>query len=286
MALSDKAKRKLWIAFLVCVGILALTAVAPFASPRLGSLEESILGTVALVAGVALLVFAGIVNWRPSMRIPCVLGFIAALATLICTLSVVWYRPLFLNPTTGSYGSFSDLYRVAMLSWTLAVAFPLDGLLSLARLPGALVWVRHATSFCLWVLAVVLIYLTFERPIWSLSEYTLFRLVATLTIAGLFGAIAVVVLHKRYAIRIPVRAPLAEQRISLNCPGCGRTQKVPIGQSTCPSCRLVFRIEVEAPTCEKCGYMLFQLTSEVCPECGTSTRTVGVEEQWGSGVAP
>ncbi len=64
--------------------------------------------------------------------------------------------------------------------------------------------------------------------------------------------------------------------IDLSCPRCGERQMVRAGESRCRACKLKFTIEVEEPLCA-CGYQLFGLTGEKCPECG---RVIPAEERW------
>jgi hypothetical protein len=65
--------------------------------------------------------------------------------------------------------------------------------------------------------------------------------------------------------------------VELVCPRCGSMIR---GRSNrecrCEGCRLKVRVEVEEPRCA-CGYLLYQLVGDVCPECG---RAVGAEDRW------
>jgi rRNA maturation protein Nop10 len=58
--------------------------------------------------------------------------------------------------------------------------------------------------------------------------------------------------------------------VTLLCPRCGKKQQVPVGQSECSGCRLRIRVQIEEPRCAQCGYLLYGLTSDRCPECGTA----------------
>ncbi|MCH8879125.1 MAG: hypothetical protein IID34_04495 [Planctomycetes bacterium] len=54
----------------------------------------------------------------------------------------------------------------------------------------------------------------------------------------------------------------------LTCPRCGKKQNVAIGEANCVACDLRISTRIEEPRCRKCGYLLYKLTSDRCPECG------------------
>lgn len=73
--------------------------------------------------------------------------------------------------------------------------------------------------------------------------------------------------------------------VSLTCPRChtaisARSRR----EARCTGCRLMVRVEVEEPRCS-CGYLLYQLPGDTCPECGKAVRD---EDRWGarSGTVP
>lgn len=56
--------------------------------------------------------------------------------------------------------------------------------------------------------------------------------------------------------------------VRLTCPRCAAAIEARSNRDArCDGCRLVVRVEVEEPRCA-CGYLLYQLTAEICPECG------------------
>ncbi len=56
--------------------------------------------------------------------------------------------------------------------------------------------------------------------------------------------------------------------VRLTCPRCAGTIEARSNrEARCDGCRLVVRVEVEEPRCA-CGYLLYQLTADTCPECG------------------
>lgn len=62
----------------------------------------------------------------------------------------------------------------------------------------------------------------------------------------------------------------ARTPIEMTCPSCGERGTFVNGPARCPACRFRMLIEIEEPRC-LCGYLLYRLTGERCPECG---RTV------------
>jgi Zn finger protein HypA/HybF involved in hydrogenase expression len=60
--------------------------------------------------------------------------------------------------------------------------------------------------------------------------------------------------------------------VTLFCPLCRKKQAIPAGGSACKGCGLRIEVRTEEPTCSQCGYLLYRLTSDNCPECGTPVQ--------------
>ena len=65
-------------------------------------------------------------------------------------------------------------------------------------------------------------------------------------------------------------------RSPIVCPRCKISQKLLAGANKCENCKLRISIMVEEPRCS-CGYQLYHLESNNCPECG---KTVPESDRW------
>ncbi|MBL4699540.1 MAG: hypothetical protein JKX70_11980 [Phycisphaerales bacterium] len=67
--------------------------------------------------------------------------------------------------------------------------------------------------------------------------------------------------------------------VSMTCPRCGVIVEAQSNrESRCSGCRLKIRVEVEEPRCS-CGYLLYQLEADTCPECG---KAIAADDRWGN----
>ena len=64
--------------------------------------------------------------------------------------------------------------------------------------------------------------------------------------------------------------------LEFSCPRCRAEQQLPIGLVRCSECGFALLIEIQEPRCA-CGYLLYQLRGETCPECG---RKVAETDRW------
>lgn len=56
--------------------------------------------------------------------------------------------------------------------------------------------------------------------------------------------------------------------IIVQCPRCRRKGAIDLGGATCSACGLRIEVRIEEPRCKGCGYLLYKLVSDRCPECG------------------
>lgn len=101
------------------------------------------------------------------------------------------------------------------------------------------------------------------------SAYAFDRILAAAAIVASCGSLALCVLARmnRRVEFEPVMAELVN--VVVICPRCRRKQQVHVGGAVCSGCGLRITISVEEPRCPTCEYLLYGLTSDRCPECGS-----------------
>ena len=133
----------------------------------------------------------------------------------------------------------------------------------LAPLRPGQVWLRRATIAAAVVTGVCVVSLT--SPF---ASTLLERLAAAAAILTSCGSLALVIMARLNRPKDWEATSELPAQVTLFCPRCRGKHTVPTGTSSCPTCQLRIRIELEEPRCRKCGYLLYMLTSDTCPECG------------------
>jgi len=258
MAMKSQTQRTLLLGFIGSIVCCGLVGIYCLVIGRMGSFEARILGTTAVVGAASILGLASAIPWERRRWHP--LGPLAmttvALA-LILVVVAIWVDRL--------WDRWPNFYKPMSIVCVLGVALPQVGLLSLARLRRQYERVRSWTIVAIAFLVsqiIVSIALEPEDDVW-------FRSMGVLAIVVVCGTIAIPILHRVSAIRAREAVKTVELSLSLTCPRCNKTQKLPVGRSKCTGCGLMFSIEIEEESCRTCGYPLYRLTSSVCPECGT-----------------
>ncbi|MEK6800232.1 MAG: hypothetical protein AABZ12_14830 [Planctomycetota bacterium] len=266
MALQSATQRKLLISFILSIAACGLVGIYCLLQGQMGNLEWRILGTTSLVAAASILGLAAAVLWDRKRWPPLgLLGMLGQGPALVFVLPLVWLD----WSTWQNFPDWRDFFeRAAPVAWVIAIALPHVGLLSLGRLHRSYEWIRRWTVIMIAALGLLIIYLVLVEPNYYSME-TWMRLVGILSIGVVCGTLAVPILHRVSAIRTREAVRTVELRVSLTCPRCAVVQEVPVGRSTCAHCSLRFSIEIEEEQCPTCGYPLYQLSSAVCPECGT-----------------
>jgi hypothetical protein len=195
-------------------------------------------------------------------------GIPAALLAALLFVILFWSEGLLPGSDT------SNLARAACLFLIPAIVLGHINLLLMARLRGAQTWLQRLTIAATIAAGAAAVPLPFlASPYHPLVE-VLARLTVALGIAAGSGSVALIVLsmlNRKPAAQLPPGA-LTATDVTLFCPRCQTRQTLPLGDSTCKNCELLISIKVVEPRCPACGYLLYQLTSAKCPECGAQIR--------------
>lgn len=81
-------------------------------------------------------------------------------------------------------------------------------------------------------------------------------------------ALAVLMAFNRRLVITEARSIAAITSVTVICPRCNTKQSAPLGESNCTGCKLIFLLKLAEPHCRKCNYLLLDLKSDRCPECG------------------
>jgi hypothetical protein len=237
----------------------------------LGSTGERVLATSLLVGGFSLacLVCAFVLDRRKA-RAAMWFGIVLSLAALLLWLVVVWFDPY---RWADPWDEFMLKLGLTLTTGSLwCVHFGLLVLPMMQRRAWRIV--RVATMVIAALLALQLLFAMWADSFNDVTEKT----VAVLAILGSCGTVVtpVLALIERLQQRGQTGALTERVRVSVVCPRCQRSQHLAIGKHPCAGCGLQITIDVEEPRCT-CGYLLYQLEGEQCPECG---RAIPERDRW------
>lgn len=275
-------KRAFLWTLIISLSLAALTGIVAIIAGGLhSSIDEEIFGTLFTVSFFSLTsLCASIVLERNRWQ----LGMITALAIsavgLVLYLLVCWGV---INLGYPYQWYYDWVWKSMIVIGVWAVALPHAGLLSLVQLTsGPWRWMRFATLLVVFIFAGVIS----VAVVVEFGDAITIQFIGVLGILTALGSIGLPILGKVHRIDKLEQTESTPLSLKIVCPRCLLDQTVSNGHSRCGRCRLKFHIEIEEPRCPGCNYLLHQLTSAKCPECGRelSADEVPVMDVAGAGA--
>ena len=260
----------LWI-FLGCIGVAMVAGAFAILFP--GAVEDEVLASIFTVGayslgGLVVVAVGGRLRWTSRLC-----GFSSALS-MVLFLVLIWFEPVINYPAEDWIVKIAlSLLVIGLVAGHRVVVWPLKSSVFMGKLLrwGALI------SASLTGIAFVFVVLTEDSLFWwgdgVIKMLGLLSLLASGTSIGC-GAFAIFGPKPEDDDPGLIGAAI---RVSMTCPRCkGAVDAASNRESRCEGCRLKIRVEVEEPRCG-CGYLLYELESDVCPECG---KAVADEDRW------
>lgn len=258
------------------VALIAIVGISAILRSDIGETEARLLYTslIGLVGSTMLLAAAALYQKKGVYRALAQGSIIAVAATIFVWLAVIWRE----NP------EYDVFVRLAITGSLAAVALTFIGQLLILETRFILLTVaKYAmTALTVFMLALhagliweILPFETANRGGPSRIFLMLILPTTLLSVLGLLFVPLVIRLVERGVITKAESIPM-KLLLRMTCPSCGERQEFRYGPVRCAHCQRHILIEIEEPRCE-CGYLLYQLTSAVCPECG---RPVPRELRW------
>jgi uncharacterized membrane protein len=270
---------------LAAVAMAAVVGIYTIVVEPYGDVPLQLISSAVIVAGFSGLSVAASVLVRRRRLLP-----LLGLGILCCAGAAINWSYMIFNARNLDYSQV-DLFARLGFSLT-ATAIGLIYTVAMANLKtksSLLGWLRWATvtlAWC-WGAAVLPVMWYAEQFEEIFPVHVLMFISMILTMVGAFIlllSLLVPMLVRLHARREKQQAESVSKRVRLTmtCPACRCELTVPTGPARCGQCGHTMIIEIEEPRCE-CGYLLYQLVGEVCPECG---RMVPKKLRWsGAGAA-
>ncbi len=260
----------LWSMIISLTLSAVLGIIAILAEEALGRTGEQILFTALLVGAYSLicLACAFVLDRRRAIGVMW-MGIGASFIALAVWLFLIWFDWWIEYVAEEPIAKIGGTFTIICI-WS--AHFGLLWMLSLTRR----LWrqIKLATVICAGCLSAMLLQLMW----FEFDEEWMLKTIAILSILTSCGTVVTPILALISKLKQKEEPVSLESLviISLNCPRCETAQQLRTGRAKCSNCGLRFEIRIEEPRCA-CGYLLYQMKSDRCPECG---REIPEKDRW------
>lgn len=258
-------KRSVLLSGLTLLAIAAALGIWILIFETFFGLEEEIFASIGSVTLFSVPILAALwLRERDHWRLMMVVDFLIGVFGLLYFLALSW--GILQALLDQWYWMRDPMWKtmIALAVWTWAI--PWAAVLAYFDLRG---WTRWVQILSVTVTLFAALSISAGLFIERYYDDLVWKSIGVTGILTLLGTIATPVLYKIVGIEKIEQVESTPMQLKLTCPRCLLEQTVPHGHSRCRQCRLKFEIRIEEPRCQKCNYLLHQLTTPVCPECGT-----------------
>ena len=264
----------LW-SMIVSLSLAALLGIAALLLPRYGPEEEILLSTAVFASFSLVALMCAVVLERRRLAPLMWAGITSSWAAVIAWVVLIWCDWMLWS------GGGERVVQAGGTFTVLACGAALVGLLSLPRFdqrpPSIVRWTTVGVSAALAVQIFCMIW-WFDWIERYIDDEILARGMGVLCILTACGSVITPILWKVQVMRragsvesVPIKV-----KVGIECPRCHAKQSLMTGPTRCTECGLRITIDVEEPRCV-CGYLLYHLASDQCPECG---REIVEADRW------
>lgn len=263
-------KALLWV-FLTCIAIAMIVGVAAILLPR-RFVNDELMATIMLsgvysFGGMIMVVISRKMKWTSRA------GSIAFAISYIVFLTVIWFE----RSLNGDYEEL--VYKTGFISLIIGIVAAHRLLIVPLRMGNSSGYIcKHGSLIMSGLTAALFIFILLTKGFWGWNdEHRKIIWVGMLISAGTSIAAGAIAMFGPKPGDDEPGLLEGSIDIALVCPRCEKQIRTKSNHETrCENCRLKIRVEVEEPRC-RCGYLLYQLESDTCPECGNS---INPKDRW------
>lgn len=260
------------IAFVVLVCISIILAIAITLELSNAWIEKTAATSALLAMCFGIFVATGAVIHRQRNSLTMWISSTLTSAGTLLSLTFIW----------GDHfsGIKEIIARILGISLIVGISLAHSGVFIIVTTYTRLLFFTKVTTMVLVWICAALMLLMLEDSIGAMSGmlWNLLPFFMLAVLASIVGTIVVPIAAVSHANKTEIahESIASRVKIQLACPKCASRQELSSGNVRCANCKASIFIEIEEPRCE-CGYLLYQLQGNNCPECG---RMVPESEKW------